>query len=821
MNLRKRTILLLSLTLFGSWVVLYLLSSVSLLNSFASLDDRETRQNVERVRETLAARIDNFTAALNDWANWDDAVTFVEQPQPDFIATNIADLTFSNLGLNAVIFLDQSGRVVYSQGFDLQAGVKVPVSSDLLAHLSHAGSLWPLIQQDLNIHGILPLSEGPMLIACQPILNSQAEGPSHGTLLFGQYLDAPTLAQLSQTIHVTFNLQPVGAAPQLPADSEAARALVALGAGSVHIQAVNNNLVAGYTLIDDYMGHPFWLVRVDRLREIYRQGQATLQFFLIQLLVIGVVFSGATLLLLEGTVLARLSRLGARVSQIGAHGDFSNRVTVEGQDEIAHLAETINQTLDHLELSHSLLQTTLESTDAGILTIDTSGRPATTNRQFFALWGLSESFLQTAGTACFEILANQTAQPARTLECLSYWFAHPSEQGADEFCLTNGRTLECDTLPERIGGADGKIVGRIWNCRDITVRKQAQAALDRRMGELITVRDIAMVGSEANSSGALVELSTKIIGTNLYPTETTNIGLIDEATGLLQVFTSHYVRGDIPGCLLQPNQGIAGRTIATGKSQLVADVTQDPAYIEINPDTRSEICVPLKSSRHILGFLNVESTRPAAFGPADEELLSILADQLATALEKVRMSAEVQRLAITDSLTGLHNRHYFFSEAQRELEHARRYRRPLAAVMLDLDYFKRVNDTYGHAQGDLVLKTVAMFCRKSLRETDLLGRYGGEEFVILLVETPLPSAQEVAERLRAGIAGLQFPSLPGEVLTVTASLGVAPFNGTQPTLDKLLDCADQALYQAKHAGRDRVMTWADADPPARGEEKPA
>jgi diguanylate cyclase (GGDEF)-like protein len=164
---------------------------------------------------------------------------------------------------------------------------------------------------------------------------------------------------------------------------------------------------------------------------------------------------------------------------------------------------------------------------------------------------------------------------------------------------------------------------------------------------------------------------------------------------------------------------------------------------------------------------------------------------------------EVQRLAITDSLTGLYNRRHFFELAEHELQRARRYRRSLSAIMLDIDHFKQVNDTYGHAVGDHVLKEVADSCRQAMRKEDVLGRYGGEEFVIMMPESNLVATCQVAERLRQSIAQKTIDTEVGPVM-VTVSLGVITLDDECSTLETLLAGADQALYWAKRSGRNRV-----------------
>jgi len=172
---------------------------------------------------------------------------------------------------------------------------------------------------------------------------------------------------------------------------------------------------------------------------------------------------------------------------------------------------------------------------------------------------------------------------------------------------------------------------------------------------------------------------------------------------------------------------------------------------------------------------------------------------------------EVERLAITDSLTGLYNHRHFFELAGREFQRARRYQLPLSVIMMDIDEFKRVNDSYGHAIGDQVLQGVAECYRNELRGVDVVGRYGGDEFVAMLPETGLSAAGQVAERLRKSIAERVLDTKAGRV-TVTASLGIAVMDDEHLTPETLLDRADQALYVAKQHGRNRVWSQSGAYP---------
>ena len=167
---------------------------------------------------------------------------------------------------------------------------------------------------------------------------------------------------------------------------------------------------------------------------------------------------------------------------------------------------------------------------------------------------------------------------------------------------------------------------------------------------------------------------------------------------------------------------------------------------------------------------------------------------------------EVERLSNTDALTGLNNRRYFNAVSEREFELAVRHKKPLSALMLDIDHFKRVNDTYGHAVGDLVLVEIAAVCLKLMRSTDLCARYGGEEICMLLPETASSGAQAIAERLRAAISSLALEA-DGHAFAVTASMGVAESMSDEDSLPGLLKRSDDALYKAKRDGRNRIVIW--------------
>lgn len=173
--------------------------------------------------------------------------------------------------------------------------------------------------------------------------------------------------------------------------------------------------------------------------------------------------------------------------------------------------------------------------------------------------------------------------------------------------------------------------------------------------------------------------------------------------------------------------------------------------------------------------------------------------------ENLTLMQSLQTLSITDPLTGLFNRRHLFHEAEREVERAQRYQHPLAVFMIDIDHFKQINDTHGHEAGDRILTALADVMRASLRNTDLLARFGGEEFAVLLPEIPEEQAHAAARRLRADVKSMQIP-WRDTVLQITISIGVSGMApGQSISFEGLLRQADNALYQAKQSGRNRVI----------------
>lgn len=268
-------------------------------------------------------------------------------------------------------------------------------------------------------------------------------------------------------------------------------------------------------------------------------------------------------------------------------------------------------------------------------------------------------------------------------------------------------------------------------------------------------------------------------------------------------------------------EGVAGWVAETGAPlRLPADADQAPPPSFSEPPAPHSMAVPMVGRGRVLGVLSLHRSDPGrAFDRSDLDTLTTFAAEASVAIENVMLHQEARRLSVTDPMTGLWNFRYFQLQADRELQSAIRFGRPLSAVIIDLDHFKPINDRFGHQAGDAVLIEVARRIQGATRVPDVVARYGGEEFVVLLPGTDLDGGLATAERIRGAVADepVSLGSGPSAaLLPVTASLGVATHPVHGRTVAGLVRRADAAMYAAKSGGRNRVV-GADEAPSGTAE----
>ena len=336
----------------------------------------------------------------------------------------------------------------------------------------------------------------------------------------------------------------------------------------------------------------------------------------------------------------------------------------------------------------------------------------------------------------------------------------------------------------------------------------------RRAEQMTTLYEIGLtLASGLELDQVLASLHEQVA--RVLPFDVFYVGLYNETSEILQfpLFIERGERVVVATRNVADVPGISGRVISTRQTHYLQDIkdpetaSRYPAPINTTGLSRAYVGVPLIAREHVVGIISMQSYQPGIFSLEQVRLLETIANQAALAIDNAHIFIEMRQLAITDSLTGLFNRRHFTELGQVEVDRALRYERGLGVLMVDIDSFKRVNDNLGHNAGDAVLQEISRICRTLLRSSDIIGRYGGEEFAIVLPELDEERSLRVAERIRAVIDATSIETPKGPV-HITLSIGVVLLRPEFTTLEILLDCADRAMYQAKQAGRNRVNVFS-------------
>ncbi len=327
------------------------------------------------------------------------------------------------------------------------------------------------------------------------------------------------------------------------------------------------------------------------------------------------------------------------------------------------------------------------------------------------------------------------------------------------------------------------------------------------------------VGKLLTSTLELNKVTEIIMGSvqKIVSAEAWSLQLIDDKTNELYcaVTKGSYLPGELKDVRLRLGEGIAGIVAERGKPLIVKDVLNDkrcPKYFRdvkgLTPKTI--LCVPINSKKNTLGVLELVNRKNGrVFTKNDQELMMKFADQASMAIERASLYHQMSNLAITDDLTKLFNLRYLYRVLDTEVKRCRRYHSSFAIIFLDLDSFKLVNDTHGHLIGSKTLVEVARMLISSVRDVDIIARYGGDEFVIVLPHTTVEMAYRIAARLQHDIKNHSFLTEDGLSLRITASFGVAGYPDHAGDETELLRIADQAMYSAKGMGRNRVVVASD------------
>ncbi|MFB2878884.1 diguanylate cyclase [Floridanema aerugineum] len=379
----------------------------------------------------------------------------------------------------------------------------------------------------------------------------------------------------------------------------------------------------------------------------------------------------------------------------------------------------------------------------------------------------------------------------------------------------NGREFPIEASASQLEFITGKVLTLIL--RDITERLHTEETLQETNERLTRwVRELSARNQEIVLLGEMSNILQACLTTEeayhniaqlikpLFPNMSGAVFVMSNSKQLVSAVASWGDANATTEMIFTPNECWGLRR---GRSHL-----QESSRTMINCKHRhhdlptvESLCVPMMAQGEALGVLYLSATETGAFTQSKRELAITVAEQIALALANLKLHEALQQQSIRDSLTGLFNRRYLEESLEREVSRAERKQQTVGIIMLDIDHFKRFNDTFGHDAGDTVLRELGIFLKKNIRGSDIACRFGGEELLIILPEADLSVTLQRAEQIREGIKHLNLHSRNQQLGTITLSLGVGIFPQHGITGDMVIQAADIALYQAKAQGRDRVI----------------
>lgn len=473
-TLRRKVLALLGMTFLALAAIFNLVAWYVLLQGYRGLEEERIREDVSRAADAFSREAENLDLTVRDWAFWDETYAFVAHPDPAYVQANLTESTFRELNVQAMVFLDDSGRVAYAKGAGFEEGGEMSVPHGLFSHLRAKSPLLETISTGKGVSGLLLLPEGPFIVSSEPILTSNMEGPPRGALIMARTLDGEEIHRITEPYHLEIETR----LPQAVAGDqewEPAEGLLAAGEESV-IRAEGSRYIHGYGLLRDLYGAPGLFFRVTQDRSLYRQGVRAMIYFTAFITGFCLLVLAAVQVLLDRSFLRRIGRLSEEVSLMGVEGEPGWRVNISGNDEVTELARAINRMLELREREERRFRSLVEHAQDIIVVLDREGKVTYQSPSTGEVLGYGTEGIM--GRNVFDLIHPEDLPRARHV--FSRGVEQPWSLGRHEIRFRRGDGSWCHLEFTGVNLLeDPAVLGMVVNARDITAQVEARERLQK------------------------------------------------------------------------------------------------------------------------------------------------------------------------------------------------------------------------------------------------------------------------------------------------------------------------------------------------------
>jgi diguanylate cyclase (GGDEF)-like protein/PAS domain S-box-containing protein len=772
-TLLQKTALIVALFVAANVAIGYSINRSVVAPEFSDLEQREAEKNVKRASEAIQREAYMLDVLAAETASWDSTYEFMESRAPDFYAANLSPAALKTTVLDWLIVVDSSGEVITDTARDIQSG-------ELLEIAELPREKWneshPLLRGDTRIDpiaGLMATSAGPMLVASRDILTSVDEGPSRGRVIVGRQFDAAFVEGIGERTRIdlaTWGLS--GASVPQPVRE----ALLGEGAPRLHtVSTPDGKSLDVYTLLSDVTGAPALILRVSLPREITQRAAYVNRLSLLWQLAQGVAVGLLIMVLLHSAIIAPVGVLTRQLGVIRSTNDLTVDVSTTRNDEIGELSREFGSMLDQLERHiderrksedalryiEERLQEAQQVAQVGSWEVDLASGSWWWSDELFRIHGRQ----RTSGPPTLEDIMSSVYPEDRDRVGRAFRGLIEEDSGSKgieaRFVVANGDLQHHSVLWNVENDFEDRPLRVYGTVSDVTERYRSEEAMRRAAAVFETATEGIVI---ADSSGTIVDVNSAFSSITGHD----RIDVIGEKVELLD----------------------SKRHDFEFYQQVAAEVEQSGKW-------EGEIWVRHKGGTAIPAWVSIGRT--LGHESATEQVVAVFNDMT----ERKNAEEVIARQATYDLLTGIPNRTLFIDRLSQETLRAERSGRGVGLIFIDLDDFKKVNDTIGHSAGDEVLRTAADRITQNIRNVDTAARVGGDEFAVIA-----PNLQDVVDAEPIAQRILDAMAVPmrvhGQDVLTTASIGIAIFPADSVDGAELLRDADIAMYRSKHSGGNSI-----------------